>query len=263
MKQILVVISALVLIVNASAKFVSNQFSPNGIFDKLFDRFGQLYTLDDVQVRLAQAGGGGGQNCESECVCGYFHFYFEEGCGMEDPINPTHQLRRNVLCQVATDLNAFVVPYNVFNGLPINEVRIWVRDPFQVFDNLGLGNNINSIKAGASSLYTLPGGAYTTSGILDGEVWKTINGMVDSYTDVVPPLVTSGGNDFPLEFYHGLISFNFQGDFNENGSSLDDWHYEMPVEVAANLTDMYTVSLHEMFHLLGFASLMNSDGIFA
>ncbi len=226
--------------------------SPDGIFDKVFDRFGNAYSLEDVRVQKTEAPPKTGDNLATNpvvpsyllCTAGYFNLYFEYGSGCETQAAADID-RRAVLCQLFTDLSAFIVPAN-----PNVRVNIWVRDIGNVY-TYPLTSNILGL---ASAFYTLPVVSPPASGILDGEIWKTINSGVDGYTGVSSPLITSGSSPGGSgAFYHGMIAFNFH-----HPSVI--WHTDLTAATASGEIDLYTVALHEITHALGFASLIHEDG---
>lgn len=106
-KLITILFSSLFLLLNAQQD--SSNLSPNGIFDKVFDRNGKQHQLSDLQV------GSTPKNAQLApallCSSGYFDLYFEQGSGMEGN-SATEIARRNVICQVFSDLSQFIVPVN-------------------------------------------------------------------------------------------------------------------------------------------------------
>ena len=74
-------------------------------------------------------------------------------------------------------------------------------------------------------------------GVLDGEVWRTINGGRDSWE------AYELAENNCANYEHGRISVNFNNAFH-----LD------PSTTSMNGYDLYRIILHEAFHLLGFYS---------
>ncbi|MBK8705975.1 MAG: T9SS type A sorting domain-containing protein [Saprospiraceae bacterium] len=210
--------------------------SPEGHFDRVRDRFGNPYRLSEIQIPETMNG-------NLLCVnSGYFNLYFEPGCGMEGNTQD-EQDRRDVLCQLFSDLSAFIVPAN-----PATKVNIWIRDIAQIITSPATSGYLGL----ATSYYVMPAGAPNIGGLVDGQVWKTINSGVDAYTGVTSPLANIGGAG--AGFYHGFMAFNFS---NPNIT----WH-DLPLSAAPGFTffDLYSVALHEATHALGFASLINFTG---
>lgn len=165
--------------------------SPNGFFDKVFNGYGKEYSLEELRVDTNTKDPiSGDPKSVMLCSTGYFDLYFEVGSGMEGN-SGTEVARRNVLCQVFSDLSQFIVPAN-----PNVKVNILVRNintelpgyhpisnpnPSQTSGVLGL----------ATGFYVVPLTTPPVSGIADNEIWKTINSGVDSYTSVASPLMAN------------------------------------------------------------------------
>lgn len=250
MKKVYLLFCLLVVVAVSKAQPLSQgPYSPNGIFDKVFDRFGNGYNLPDIQI-MGEAGGGLPTTRDAIlCTPGYFNLYFEIGSGMEGT-SAAEVSRRNVICQVFSDISAFINSPLTASG---NRVNIWVRD---IGNIPGVGTpSTSGILGLATTFYTAPGGAPTSTGIVDGEIWKTIISGQDSYTNVVSPLLTQGGGSFSTgsTFYHGMVAFNFS-------NPAFNWHTSLTSTTPAGFIDMYTIALHEVTHALGFASLINFDG---
>lgn len=226
------------LIVNAQQ---NQEMSPNGIFDDVFDRFGSKYSLEDIRIDT-RTDSNGVQKSVLLCTGGYFDLYFEAGCGM-DGSSATEIARRNVLCQVFSDLSNFITPAN-----PSVRVNIWVRNIANIVSN----PSTSGVLGLASGFYTVPSSAPTFSGIVDNEIWKTINSGTNSYTNVTSPLNSLGGPN--ASFYHGIVAFNF------SNPSIN-WHTNLSLTTSTGLYDMYTIALHEATHALGFASLIDASGV--
>ncbi len=228
-----------------------HNLSPDGMFDKVFDHYGNSYKLSDVLVGK-EVRADNNQILRSTnptpMTCGYYDLYFETGSGMEDVSNPIHVERRNVLCRVLTDLSNFINSPLSTNGLN-NKVNIWVRNINNVIPPI-IANEILGL---ASSFYMMPNNDISGyGGIVDNEIWKTIHLGRDSFTNAVSPLMSSGIDAGQSGiFYHGMMAFNF---------SNFSWNTNLTVTSFPDKYDLYTVILHEMTHALGFASLIDEDG---
>jgi len=228
---------------------VEHSLSPNGLFEKVFDHYGNSYDLSDIMISKDPRGGSNLKTTNSTPFsCGYYNLYFETGSGMESASNPVHLERRDVLCRVLTDLSDFINSPLTTNGLN-NKVNIWVRN----INNVVPPDIVNGVLGAASSFYTMPGKSFTDfGGIVDNEIWKTIHLGKDSYTNaIIHPLFTN--NDGKPKLHHGYMTFNFS-------SSIIDWNTDLTATSFPNQYDLYSVVLHEMIHALGFASLINADG---
>ena len=79
-------------------------------------------------------------------------------------------------------------------------------------------------------------------GVLDGEVWRTINGGRNSWE------VYNLARNVDVDYQHGRIYVDLSHPFFTDPSG----------PIAG--TDLYSVVAHEAMHLLGFYSLTNSSG---
>src|SRR5574343_91718 len=159
------------------------QLSPHGFFDKVYTRYGDTVALKDL-ITDNRYNSNGEPKALLLCSSGYFDLYFEIGSGMEG--NSAIEInRRNILCQVFTDISQFIVTPN-----PTVKVNILVK-------------NINSTLPGYNPVSNpMPAFSSAIRGIVDNEIWKTINSGVDSYDKVVAPLITNAGGG--ASFCHGM-----------------------------------------------------------
>jgi hypothetical protein len=227
-------------------------YTPGGILDNYFDNYGNKYLLNDI--RINSPFGKHGEPIEDKsillCQSGYFDLYFEDGSGMEDINNTTHNERRNVICQLFSDLSNFITSPISSNGLG-TRVNILVRDIEIVVPNAG----VMGVLGVASSFYNMPANnSPQFGGIVDNEIWKTINSGIDSYTNVTSPLLnTDNTNSGMGNFFHGIVAFNF---LSINWNLILNNITSFP----GNEYDLYSVALHEVTHALGFASLIDYNG---
>jgi len=219
--------------------------SPEGKLETVFDRFGNKYRLEDVNTAPKPNVTNKTQMLSSTVLCssGIFDLYFEAGSGMEG--NTTAEIdRRNVVCQVFSDLSNFINSplHNVGNT---TRVKIWVRDITQI-------PNVNTATLGlATGFYNVPTSpTVVNGGIADNEMWKTIHAGVDSYTNVQNPIIGLSSIVTSGSFYHGMIAIN----------SAANWNTNLSLNALASENDLYTVVLSEVTHALGFASLIDFDG---
>ena len=229
-------------------------FTPDGLFDKVFDQNGNQYNIADLIITNQNRSPNNillrtvPINCNSNSI---FSLFFEDGSGMEpvaDPIqNGINAGRRAVACQVFQDLSDFLTnassPLQPTSNVKVN---IWVRNI----------TNMNNVDAGtlglASSFFNMPSNA-TLGGIADNEIWKTIHNGVDSYTNVTAPIATTtGSSNGSGIFYHGMMAFDFTN---------FTWNTNTSQQATAAQFDLYTVILHEVTHALGFASIIDKDGL--
>jgi hypothetical protein len=217
--------------------------TPEGLFDKVFDKEGRKYSLNNL---VAGETNSNGAKSISLCTPGYFNVFFEDGSGMEG--NSAIEIaRRNVICRVLTDISSFIpAPAGSPLALGTTRVNFWVRDIAAV-------SSSTSILGTASAFYAIPSTANlpTPGGIAENEVFKTIVSGIDSYTNVASPLIIANNPPGVAAFYHGLMAFNFN---NIN------WETNLTA-TSTSAYDLYTVALHEITHALGIASIIDYTGL--
>jgi uncharacterized delta-60 repeat protein len=230
---------------------IENWSSPQGVFDKVYDGTGTNYNIKSILAGKTYTVNAIPTTSVLLCTSGIFELYFEAGSGMEITTNALHNQRRAILCQAFQDMSDFInTPLkNIGNT---TKVKIWIRS--QV--NAGLPNEE---KARGIAYHALPFPGSSTNvnkgGISDGEVWRTIHAGVDSYTNVVFPVMNT---ENPQGIYHGYLTFNFT-----NPSFV--WNYTYNKYNAATgfptgNTDFYTQTIREITHMLGVASLLDQLG---
>lgn len=233
------------------SNIIETNLSPNGQLDNIFDQYGTKYKLSDILMTPEKSTKTGTVLTTSLlCTSGYFNLYFETNSGMESLTDPVQIERRSVVCKVFQDISNFINSPLTTSGKKVN---IWVRNINQI------NPNSNGILGLATSFYNLPINATAGfGGIIDNEIWKTIHGGVDSYTNVTSPLISTGQNSsISGVFYHGMIAFNF----NANNIPVINWNTNTGIITPSGLYDLYSVVLHEVTHALGFTSLINENGI--
>ncbi len=187
------------------------------------DRFGNLYDYDDLLVpRPAKGAKGGG------CQSGFFNLTFSANFPMD--LQPT-------VCQVFADLSNLIVPHT--NTLDCDDVL-----PSQLVE-------INVIWQNITPSYTFGQGSPFYSGPNDG----TCDEMVLDR----PFIKINGGiaNPFPTQMFDGRLIINADPT-NFLGNVHYDWHLNWLTPVGQNEVDLYTVTLHETLHILGFASRISN-----
>jgi hypothetical protein len=217
--------------------------TPGGMFDKVFDQEGREYSLDKLNIKSVIAKTGA---FATTCNAGYFDLFFENGSlGNGSPAQQAAY--QTVICAVFTDISNFISSPLTTAG-NTNKVNIWIRDISNVYANPA------GYAGSATQFYTMPGIANpSVSGIVDGEVYKTIISGTDSYINVASPLISSTGSSTSNgAFFHGMATFNFDSGYNWNTSLTN-------LSNSTNL-DLYSIALHEAVHALGFISLIDANG---
>lgn len=219
---------------------LSTNFSPAAVFDTVFDKDGHKYELKDLVVHQERAA--------LLCTSGYFNVYFETGSGMEGT-SATEVARRNVICQVLSDISNFITaPAGTPLATGTLKVNILVRDISSIVPT----PSTSGVLGLASSFYVLPSVTTAIGGIADNEIYKTITSGYDSYTGVAAPLYSTSTSSGGSAYYHGMMAFNFS-------NPAINWETNM-VATSTTVFDLYTVALHELTHALGNASLINDLG---
>ncbi len=223
-------------------------FTPNGVFDSVFDQYGNAYQLKDIAINDTLRTYGHDTLVPlvvSTYSSGYFKLYLDRNCGMENYATDTNHLARLLtICQMLKDVSQFI-------NSPCNStdqtINIWCRD-------IGLIPNLPVNRSGViTSFYNIPL-VSNLSGIVDNTVWKTLNSGVDAYKNIGAPWNSDFQNG--KSFFHAVLAF----DFNSTGTL--NWNTSLTSAPASDPTvhDLYTESLHQMMHALGFASLISSNG---
>jgi len=233
-----------------SAPNPSGNITPEGRFDILYDKDGRKYSLRDLKVDTALRFSDRAIRTSSTCNTGYFQLYFEANSGLAGT-STTDIARRSVLCQVFSDIATFLpTPAGTPLANGTHKVNIWVRDIGQIISN----PQSSGILGLATAFYSVPSGS-TASGIVDNQVWRTINSGTDAYTGLAAPILLQGGqyNSGSGSYYHGMVALNFS-----NGGI--NWNTNTSIPAPTGLYDLYTIALHEITHALGFASLIDFNG---
>ncbi len=204
MKTFIQILSiAIALVISSSGFSQTDSLSYGGLFEKVYDKDGNEYTLQElITDPLKPSSMGGGPLTECGSVT-YFDVEYDAGSGFEDSGDAVHLQRREVLCHVLENLSRFIIPVD-----PLNPVRIRMRD----FNTMGYTQTQgDSILASASSFSAYPQPIANIGGILDNLVWKTINSGQDAYVDITGMIIPTSQN-VSVFIYHGQCTVNFRDD---------------------------------------------------
>jgi len=198
---------------------------------KTFDRFGNYYPAKELEVN---------SNCGCENGSGIFELTFQDVCSNRNYGFNDEEIglaRQEVVCRMFRDLSVLLNPDNM---IPENLVNIEIR--------LSNGDGVNAMEdtdiAVASPIYY---GAGYDDGIIDGLVERAIQTKLNPY-------IGFGNLDILQESFHGFARFNFE-DF-EFYLNNENW-----ISNPTGDKDLYSAALHEAFHLLGFASLIDVQDV--
>ena len=209
--------------------FCYSGFAQDTIPKLAYDRFGNRYTIDQISIQPFTPAPPG-LVTTATFPAGMFNVTFQDlenstNVSFADPV--LGQQRRDVVLQVCKDLSLLIDPAKdkCTNTKPAIEIHI-------------LADTLGGLTLGISSAYYV--NRVGNSGFIGGEVWNTINQGKNSLANV------PGG-----KAYHGFAMFSFkQGPFN-----TDLTRGPLPVEY-----DLYTIVVHEFFHILGFSNTMKANG---
>lgn len=205
---------------------------------KVYDRFGTEISPQPDYSNARVAG-------NPTVLAGYFELTFQDvqngnGNGFDDPVNGT--ARQNVAIQVFTDLAQLIVPANHPYTGASNLNQPLVKVLIQSWNTINPTPPVGALGVG-SSYYSNVQGSW--SGLLDGEVFKAINGGYNPWANL------ASVGMYPTTSYHGYMAVNLNNyPFSTNLSN----------PTTAGEYDLYSVMLHEAMHMLGFASLITSTG---
>jgi hypothetical protein len=193
--------------------------SPNGMYDRVYDRYGNQFSLANLSVNSSKpiGGGSGTQVIASTCTAGKFTLHFEQGSIFDNSVS-----MRTITCKVYTDISSFITS-TISNGA----IQIHCRD---AVGGLGFG----------SPFYVFPSfPANPNPGIVDGQVYKALISGTDPYLSLPLLFYNSGGSG---NFYHGYVEAN----------STVTWNYNLgTTTINPGEYDAYSTMLHEAMHSLG------------
>lgn len=218
------------------------RLSPDGIFDTIFDQEGAKYLLSDFEI-AQYYDPSSGKSVSTTCNAGFFNLYFETGAL---GTGTTAVAAQTVICQAFKDISDFIISPLTAGG-NTTTVNILIRnDPGMPSIALGY----------ATQFYTMPAGLTSIGGIVDGEVYKTVISGMDSYTNLAPILYNVGTMATAPNggYFHGMAAFNFV-------NYASQWNVLTGSLATGSQYDLYSVALHEVTHALGFASLINGNGL--
>lgn len=221
------------------------------------DRLGRTYTSDQIDGNNSQNSFmmGGGVGCPTPCAAGIFELHFAVGSGFDDPVDGP--ARQEVARQVFQDYSQLIIPADdPCNGPnPAPFVRVWFPAPGGIVPPgaAALGSSLYNYVTINNTL--IPYDDFTPAtlqeGVIDGEVWRTINGGTDSWRSINYAIRRGAGNP-PWLLFHGLVSVDF---------SAAPFYTGMALPVPPGMADLYSVIAHEATHMLGFHTFTNQTGL--
>ncbi len=186
----------------------------------ILDRFGNVYDLEDLLIPPPAANPNGG------CQSGYFNLTFDVNFPMD---------KQPTVCKVFADLSAIIVQHNNTLGcgdaIPASNVDIdIIWEDLTPVDVLGIG----------TPFYSGPEDAFCDEMLLDRPFIKINGGIV---------------NPFATEIFDGRLRINAHpAKLMPNLPPLPLTWQIGPALPGPTEVDLYSVTLHEALHILGFAS---------
>ncbi len=212
---------------------VPNQryITPNGVFDKVYDKFGNQYDLQNLDVHSLKSYNGATVSSVAPslwCTAGYFNIYTAATGTFLNSNSTAANNYLSIICQVFKDVSFFI------NSNLTTKVNILI-------DELPSPNLV----AAASQFYVFPiNPSNPNQGFIQGQVMKALQNGVDPYLNI--PMTFSNSTNF----FHGIVVIN---------PSLPMFS-SLTTNIQSNEYDTYTAILHEVLHLLGFNSLISVSG---
>src|SRR6218665_1192072 len=209
-----------------------------GMFDHVFDRFGNECPLINLSLTAARPGSNTTFSAAAvptnTCSAGYFDLYFAPGSYFD--LTPA---AASILCEVFQNISGFINSPLSLSTNTMNRINIYCSDN-------PVGTPTNALGS-ASGFYINPNMPNNPNGgIADNQIQKALISGQDPFSNL--PM-----NVFPgvTNFYSGYV----------NVGSVIPWHLNMAsTSVGSGSADLYTVMLHEVVHALGFATLISSSG---
>lgn len=223
------------------------KFSPTQIIPFAFDSNEPLCgNAERVAIPYIDSNGcplpfpykGAGQRPQTKQLisCGGFQVEFEDqllatGQGFDHPV--LGAVRTSTVCQVFTDLAGII---NLNGTAP----DIFVgRSEYDGQPSSAPGVPGDGALAAASALF--------------------INGSSGCYSGALHQHITSGVDPTPSQGVFDAVITHFDFGQRSLGASTINWNDDWQQSAGSDL-DLYTVTLHEVMHALGFASLINASG---
>ncbi|MEL7220343.1 MAG: hypothetical protein AAGJ93_03425, partial [Bacteroidota bacterium] len=214
------------------------------------DRFGNCYTYQEIkQPNSPQniGAGGGSFGCADPAVnvsLDFFELTFQDciqgtGIGFDANGGDPNGDKRKTVCRAFAYLETLIEPNQNPCNLP-NGFGSKVAVDIRISDHPELPETAG---AAASAYYPYN---QTDYGTITGFPWQVINGDVEEFEFL------------PLAF-HGYIMFRAS---SSSQVTFNGWYTDenTPIPSNSNQFDLFSVTLHEAMHMLGFSSNLGVNG---
>ena len=235
------VILFLLLTGKLTAQFTNTiqTITPNGVFDIVYDRFGNQYPLVNLSLSAARPLSNSPYSVSSvitnSCRAGYFDLYFAPGSYFD-----LNSGAANILCEIYKNISGFISSPLSLSTNTVNRINIYC-------DNIPASAPAGALAA-AAAFYAFPfNPPNPNGGALDSQIERALKSGQNAYSGLLVNAIAGANN-----FYSGLVYINPAVSWNLSISTGT---------IASTDYDAYSVLLHEVTHTLGFASLMGSNGI--
>lgn len=228
------------------------QGATNTPYFQIVDRFGNNLQFSDIELPANRPRG--------ECNLVFDNIAFEvdyqdlgTGLGFDDLT--FGEARRNVMCQVLTDVSHFIKSTHSYCDGTIPIVRIEVKQSLDVPVTGAFEDNTFAIASPYYYNYNSPSTPIT--GYAHSNVWRSINGGID-HTQFTPFGPGTPGYDGYMQF-----NFNSQINWNNNLNSTNGNNYnetELTSPPGTLRLDLYQMILREVMHLLGVHTWIDQNG---
>ncbi len=192
------------------------------------DRFGNVFSFQSLGINSVRPFNTGTATVTAAqgwtCQSGYFILHYAN-----DPFYNSSAIR-NVVCQVFSDFSNFI---EAPSSISTNPIHIFI--------------GITTQAAGlASPIYVFPSFAIGgTQGFINNQVEMALKSGLNPYLNIAASMNNSSA------FYSCYLDLNPNVTWNTNLNTTT---------IGSNELDLYSITLHEATHVLGFLSLIHSSG---
>jgi hypothetical protein len=202
--------------------------SPGGVFDIVFDQFGNQYSLANLSLNSTRNIGGPNNTIASNsgsCLAGYFTLWFTQGSLFD-----TSAHAQTIICELFRNYSGFIN-----SSIAPGSINIKCGD---VTSGNASGQGI--------SYFVLPlNPSNPNPGIVMSQMQKALITGADPYVNI------------PINFYNATNFYHASILANPNTA----WTYSLnSISTGSLNVDFYSIMLHEVAHCLGIINLIGNSG---